>query len=159
MARGHRGIEEERLDVALPDARGRRRCTVRRRERATGVPRGALGARRPRRPVAEVDRRRAPGSAAVSQDRGGSAGMTEPERRVDPEHPWPALLAFVERDQEFFGGRREEVEALFRRLVASRLTLLFGLSGIGKSSLLRAGLFPRLRASHYFPVYIRLRFG
>jgi WD40 repeat protein len=83
----------------------------------------------------------------------------EPQPRVDPEHPWPALLSFREDDQRYFGGRAEEVEALYRRIVSSRLTLLFGLSGLGKSSLLLAGLFPRLRGEHYFPVYIRLRYG
>jgi WD40 repeat protein len=81
------------------------------------------------------------------------------QSRVDPEHPWPALLSFREDDQRFFGGRKEEVEALYRRIASSRLTLLFGLSGLGKSSLLLAGLFPRLRGEHYFPVYIRLRYG
>jgi WD40 repeat protein len=83
----------------------------------------------------------------------------EAEQRVDPEHPWPALLSFREDDRRYFGGRGEEVAALYRRIVSSRLTLLFGLSGLGKTSLLRAGLFPRLREEHYFPVYIRLRFG
>ena len=37
--------------------------------------------------------------------------------------------------------------------------MLFGLSGLGKSSLLQAGLFPRLRAEQYFPVYIRLDYS
>jgi WD40 repeat protein len=78
---------------------------------------------------------------------------------VDREHPWPALAAFREGDQSFFGGRDEEIEAIYRRIVSSRLTLLFGLSGLGKTSLLRAGLFPRLRREHYFPVYIRLSYG
>ncbi len=81
------------------------------------------------------------------------------ETRLDPDHPWPALLSFRESDQRFFGGRKDEVEALYRRIASSRLTLLFGLSGLGKTSLLRAGLFPRLRGERYFPVYIRLRFG
>src|SRR5438874_1308496 len=85
--------------------------------------------------------------------------MTDAPLHVDREHPWPALLAFREDDQSYFGGRTEEVEALFRRIAASRLTLLFGLSGLGKTSLLRAGLFPRLRREHYFPVYIRLSYG
>ncbi|HYK03526.1 MAG TPA: WD40 repeat domain-containing protein [Thermoanaerobaculia bacterium] len=83
----------------------------------------------------------------------------KPQPRVDSEHPWPALLSFREDDQRYFGGRNEEVEALYRRIASSRLTLLFGLSGLGKSSLLLAGLFPRLRGEHYFPVYIRLRYG
>ena len=85
--------------------------------------------------------------------------MSSAQLHVDREHPWPALAAFREDDQSFFGGRNEEIEALYRRIVSSRLTLLFGLSGLGKTSLLRAGLFPRLRREHYFPVYIRLSYG
>jgi hypothetical protein len=36
------------------------------------------------------------------------------------------------------------------------LTVLFGASGLGKTSLVRAGLFPQLRKEHYLPVYVRL---
>ena len=36
------------------------------------------------------------------------------------------------------------------------LTLLYGVSGLGKTSLLQAGLFPALRAEDYLPVPIRL---
>ncbi|MDD5322616.1 MAG: hypothetical protein PHD43_18780 [Methylococcales bacterium] len=36
------------------------------------------------------------------------------------------------------------------------MTVLYGKSGLGKSSLLQAGLFPRLRQEYYLPVYIRL---
>jgi len=84
---------------------------------------------------------------------------SDPQPRVDREHPWPALLAFHEDDQSYFGGRDDEIDALYRRIAAGRITLLFGLSGLGKTSLLRAGLFPRLRREHYFPVYIRLSYG
>ena len=34
--------------------------------------------------------------------------------------------------------------------------MVFGASGIGKTSLLLAGIFPRLREQHVLPVYIRL---
>jgi hypothetical protein len=36
------------------------------------------------------------------------------------------------------------------------LTVLFGPSGTGKTSLLNAGLFPRLRESSFLPIAIRL---
>ena len=39
------------------------------------------------------------------------------------------------------------------------LTVLYGLSGLGKTSLLRAGLFPKLREKDVFPIYIRLDFS
>ena len=36
------------------------------------------------------------------------------------------------------------------------MTVLFGKSGLGKTSLLKAGLFPRLRQRHFLPIYVRL---
>src|SRR5271168_2365333 len=75
---------------------------------------------------------------------------------VDADNPWPGLVAFTEELQEFFYGRVEEADELFRRVGRKNLTVLFGQSGLGKSSLLQAGLFPRLRAEGYLPVAIRL---
>ncbi len=78
---------------------------------------------------------------------------------VDHDNPWPGLASFREADQALFRGRDEEVEALFRLVMRERLTILFGLSGLGKSSLLQAGLFPRLREQNVLPVTIRLDFS
>jgi hypothetical protein len=39
------------------------------------------------------------------------------------------------------------------------LTALYGKSGLGKSSLLQAGLFPLLRRQHYLPVYLHVDFS
>lgn len=78
---------------------------------------------------------------------------------VNADNPWPGLLAFRETDQGYFQGRQTETEDLLRLVLRERLTVLFGLSGLGKSSLLQAGLFPRLRQENVFPVYIRLDFA
>ena len=75
---------------------------------------------------------------------------------VDALNPWPGLVAFTEELQEFFYGRADEADDLLRRVGRKNLTVLFGQSGLGKSSLLQAGLFPRLRAEGYLPVAIRL---
>lgn len=75
---------------------------------------------------------------------------------VDREHPWPGLAAFDETAQQFFNGRTHESAELRRLVLQAPLTVLFGKSGLGKSSLLQAGLFPLLRADHIFPVYVRL---
>jgi len=75
---------------------------------------------------------------------------------VDAQNPWPGLVPFTEELQEFFHGRGEEAEELLRRVGRKNLTVLFGQSGLGKSSLLQAGLFPRLRTQGYLPVSIRL---
>jgi CHASE2 domain-containing sensor protein len=78
---------------------------------------------------------------------------------VNADNPWPGLLAFRETDQGYFQGRQPETEELFRLVMRERLTVLFGLSGLGKSSLLQAGLFPRLRRENVFPVYLRFDFS
>ncbi len=78
---------------------------------------------------------------------------------VSTDNPWPGLLAFREADQGYFQGRKAETEELFRLVMRERLSVLFGLSGLGKSSLLQAGLFPLLRRETVFPVYIRLDFS
>ena len=48
-------------------------------------------------------------------------------------------------DWRFFFGRERESELVAANLMASRLTVLYGPSGVGKSSLLRAGVARRLR--------------
>jgi len=75
---------------------------------------------------------------------------------VNAENPWPGLLFFREGDAGYFHGRRAESEDLLRLVLRERLVVLFGLSGLGKSSLLQAGLFPRLRPENVFPIYLRL---
>jgi hypothetical protein len=75
---------------------------------------------------------------------------------VDHENPWPGLSTFTEEQTAFFFGRDEEVRELLRRVERKALTVLFGQSGLGKSSLLQAGLFPRLRTENFCPVYVRL---
>jgi tetratricopeptide (TPR) repeat protein len=78
---------------------------------------------------------------------------------VNADNPWPGLLAFREADQQFFTGRHTETDDLFRLVMREPLTVFFGLSGLGKSSLLHAGLFPLLRPANIFPIYIRLDFS
>jgi len=75
---------------------------------------------------------------------------------VSAEHPWPGLMPFTEDAQAFFHGRDAEAAELLRLIKREPLTVLFGQSGLGKSSLLNAGLFPRLRQEDFLPVYIRL---
>ena len=75
---------------------------------------------------------------------------------VDAENPWPGLSPFDEEAEGFFCGRDGEAAELLRLVWQAPLSLLFGRSGLGKTSLLRAGLFPRLRHQDVLPVYVRL---
>jgi len=85
--------------------------------------------------------------------------VTPPAPAVNADNPWPGLLPFREADQAYFQGRRSETAELFRLVMRERLVVLFALSGLGKSSLLQAGLFPKLRPENILPVYIRLDFS
>ena len=78
------------------------------------------------------------------------------ELRLDREHPWPGLISFTEADHSFFFGREKEVAELARVIRQKTVTVFFGKSGLGKSSILRAGVSPLLRQSELVPVYIRL---
>src|ERR1700760_3454508 len=78
---------------------------------------------------------------------------------VDARNPWLGLASFTEETREYFHGREEEVAELARRVQRKLLTVLFGQSGLGKTSILRAGLVPRLRAQGYCPVYVRVDYG
>src|SRR3954451_25066322 len=65
-----------------------------------------------------------------------------------PLSPFKGLAAFgdSELDGLFFFGRERERAVLVANLVAVKLTLLYGESGVGKSSLLAAGVVRELRA-------------
>ena len=78
---------------------------------------------------------------------------------VDAENPWLGLASFTEETRAYFYGREEEVAELARRVQRKLLTLLFGQSGLGKTSILRAGIVPRLRAIGYCPVYVRIDYS
>jgi WD40 repeat protein len=79
--------------------------------------------------------------------------------KLDAENPWPGLDVYGEASKDFFKGREEEATELMRLIRLSALTVMYGKSGLGKTSLLEAGLFPRLRNEHYLPVYLRLDFS
>jgi tetratricopeptide (TPR) repeat protein len=78
---------------------------------------------------------------------------------IDDSNPWIGLASFTEETRDYFYGREEEVAELARRVQRKLLTVLFGQSGLGKTSILRAGLVPRLRAQGYCPVYVRVDYS
>ena len=65
----------------------------------------------------------------------------------DDESPYPGLVPFQERDAARFFGRARETDAMATRIRELPLMAVVGPSGVGKSSFVRAGLVPRLKAS------------
>lgn len=69
---------------------------------------------------------------------------------------WNMLDSYKEGQAIY--GRDEEIESISESILYNVQTFVYGKSGIGKTSLLQAGIFPVLRKNHYFPVIIRLAF-
>ena len=65
--------------------------------------------------------------------------------------PYRGLAAFEEQDAAFFFGREaatgQVLDRMSRHLAGAGLLMVSGVSGAGKSSLLRAGVLPRIRAA------------
>jgi len=70
---------------------------------------------------------------------------------ADMRSPFRHLLPYRREHASLFAGRGREIRALVERLTGAdypRITLLYGQSGVGKSSLLEAGVLPRLESTH-----------
>ena len=75
--------------------------------------------------------------------------------QLDDANPWPGLESFEEDSHAFFFGRDREIQSLSKHVREAPVTVLYGQSGLGKTSLLRAGLFPVLREHDFLPVRVR----
>ncbi len=71
-----------------------------------------------------------------------------------PPSPYRGLSAFDEADHATFFGRDAEAERLARKVRASPATLVVSGPGLGKSSLVRAAVLPRLRESGHQVAYL-----
>lgn len=71
-------------------------------------------------------------------------------------NPWLGLASYEEQDEYRFCGRDKETLDVVRLIDNNLFITLYGRSGIGKTSLLRAGVIPILRRKDYFPLYVRL---
>src|SRR5262245_22749082 len=135
-----------------------------------GTPPRRPGEARPRRPgegaVPPVQARPTSGSVIdqappSSRAAGVDSGAHEPAdpfraEPLGPANPWPGLTTFAEADRDFFFGREEEAAELLRLVLCDLATVLYGLSGLGKSSLLCAGVFPKLRTENGLPIHLRI---
>ena len=58
---------------------------------------------------------------------------------------YPGTRPFEEKDSHLFFGRSQDIERLYNRIFVEKMTVLHGKSGLGKTSLLQAGILPKLR--------------
>ncbi|MCB9343240.1 MAG: hypothetical protein R3A50_15040 [Saprospiraceae bacterium] len=68
---------------------------------------------------------------------------------------YPGLRPFERSQQAVFHGRQEDVQRLSNLILRERLVVLFAKSGIGKTSLLQAGVAPELERHDYVPIMLR----
>jgi hypothetical protein len=79
-------------------------------------------------------------ATAVAEPAAAEPAATDP-----PASPYRGLRPYTEADAAFFFGREAEEEIIAANVLAARLTVLYGPSGVGKSSVLLAGVVNSLR--------------
>ncbi|MCH5310345.1 MAG: leucine-rich repeat protein, partial [Prevotella sp.] len=75
-------------------------------------------------------------------------------------NPWCGLAPYQDpigvKHTYKFCGRNQEISDLATLIDNNLFVTLYGRTGVGKTSLLNAGVFPVLRKRGYYPIYIRL---
>ena len=74
---------------------------------------------------------------------------------MDTKERWLGLRSYNESDASIFYGRSAEINKICNAISYNDFTIIYGPSGIGKTSIIKAGVFPKMIAANYFPVYIR----
>ena len=72
-----------------------------------------------------------------------------------PNEPFPGLSSYPQRLATVFGGRDQEIFQLYEMLTTannSSLILFYAAIGVGKTSLLEAGLIPHLNQVHFLDI-------
>ncbi len=71
-------------------------------------------------------------------------GVAQPAEEPDLPPPYPGMRPFEKDDARYFYGRTAEIKLMLETLRWQKFVLVIGASGSGKSSLIRAGLLPKL---------------
>jgi WD40 repeat protein len=78
----------------------------------------------------------------------------------EQKNPYKGLEPYEVEDRHRFYGREAEKKKLFRLVTYNSVTVVFGKAGIGKTSLLNAGLFPQFTKGKegFLPINLRLNY-
>jgi WD40 repeat protein len=69
--------------------------------------------------------------------------------------PFKFLDSYAKEDREIYFGREREIDELYHRMFESRILLVYGESGTGKSSLVNCGLINKLHNTDNLPIWVR----
>ena len=87
----------------------------------------------------------------------GAAAPTPPATQPIPVLPFRHLASLTEQDRGRLHGREADLAVLTEHVLFRRAVIYTAPSGVGKTSLLRAGLLPRLEALGIHAIYVRCR--
>jgi conflict system STAND superfamily ATPase len=76
---------------------------------------------------------------------------------INKKNRYPGIRSFEKGDKALFYGRSREIEELYSLIKIKPVIVLFGKSGLGKTSLLKAGVGPLLEEQFFLPLLIRLQ--
>lgn len=76
-------------------------------------------------------------------------------KRTADKSPFKFLDSYSADDQAIFFGREQEVEEVYDKVFQSKILLIYGASGTGKSSIINCGLANKLQDSDWLPIKIR----
>lgn len=81
--------------------------------------------------------------------------MSEAVEGKISKRPWKFLDYFREEDRDIFFGRESEISTICSKIITHQSFVIYGRSGVGKSSLVHAGLLPHLRSMGYDTFVVR----
>ena len=69
--------------------------------------------------------------------------------------PFKFLDSYTKEDKDIFFGRDREIEEMYQKVFESKMLLVYGVSGTGKTSLINCGLANKFEDSDWLPVNVR----
>jgi hypothetical protein len=77
---------------------------------------------------------------------------------TDHRNRYPGAQPFSDDDfsRKVFFGRESAAQVLTDKILANRMVIVYARSGLGKTSLLQAGVAPRLREEGFLPLFVRV---
>ena len=77
---------------------------------------------------------------------------------MSQNYRYPGVTPFTRAQSNIFFGREEDTELLYKRILREDLVVLHGKSGLGKSSIINAGILPKIEAAGVYTPFL-IRFG
>lgn len=74
---------------------------------------------------------------------------------MQKKYPFKFLDSYTREDKDFFFGRTDEIEDLYKMCFQSNILLVYGTSGTGKTSLIQCGLANKFQSYDWSSLFIR----